>query len=78
VQIVGLNVLVLVSLVYLVQGLGVMVFYMNRASVPTIWRSLAYLFLAIQPLFLLGVAAFGLFDLWCDFRRMGNQQEKTL
>ena len=76
-QIVGLNVLLLVSLVYLVQGLGVMVFYLNRASVPPILRSLAYIFLVIQPLFLLGVAAFGLFDLWFDFRRTGNKREET-
>ena len=69
--------LLLVSLVYLVQGLGVMVFYLNRASVPPILRSLAYIFLVIQPLFLLGVAAFGLFDLWFDFRRIGNKQEET-
>jgi uncharacterized protein YybS (DUF2232 family) len=76
-QIVGLNVLLLVTFVYLVQGLGVMVFYLNRASVPPILRSLAYIFLVIQPLFLLGVAAFGLFDLWFDFRRTGNKQEEA-
>jgi uncharacterized protein YybS (DUF2232 family) len=77
-QIVGRNVLLLVGLVYLIQGLGVMVFYVNRASVPPILRSLAYIFLVIQPLFLLGVAAFGLFDLWVDFRRTGNKPEETL
>jgi uncharacterized protein YybS (DUF2232 family) len=76
-QIVGLNVLFLVSLVYLVQGLAVMVFFLNRASVPPILRSLAYILLVIQPLILLGVAAFGLFDLWFDFRRTGNKQEET-
>jgi uncharacterized protein YybS (DUF2232 family) len=76
-QIVALNVLFLVSLVYLVQGLGVLVFYVNRASVPPILRSLAYILLVIQPLLLLGVAAFGLFDLWFDFRRIGNKQEET-
>jgi uncharacterized protein YybS (DUF2232 family) len=76
-QIVGLNVLLLVSLVYLLQGLGVMAFYLNRASVPPILRSLAYILLVIQPLFLLGVAAFGLFDLWFDFRRTGNKQEEA-
>jgi uncharacterized protein YybS (DUF2232 family) len=69
---------VLVSLVYLVQGLGVMVFYMNRAAVLPIWRGLVYFLLVIQPLLLLGVAAFGLFDLWYDFRRIARQQEKTL
>jgi uncharacterized protein YybS (DUF2232 family) len=76
-RIVGLNALLLVGLVYLVQGLGIMVFYLNRASVPPLVRSLAYIFLVIQPLFLLGVAAFGLFDLWFDFRRTGNRQEET-
>jgi uncharacterized protein YybS (DUF2232 family) len=76
-QIVGLNVLFLVSLVYLLQGLAVMVFFLNRASVPPILRSLAYILLVIQPLILLGVAAFGLFDLWTDFRRTGNKQEET-
>jgi uncharacterized protein YybS (DUF2232 family) len=76
-RMVGLNALLLVSLVYLVQGLGIMMFYLNRASVPSILRSLAYIFLVIQPLLLLGVAAFGLFDLWFDFRRTGNKREET-
>jgi uncharacterized protein YybS (DUF2232 family) len=76
-RIAGLNVLLLVGLVYLLQGLGVMVFYLNRTSVPPILRGLAYVFLVIQPLFLLGVAALGLFDLWCDFRRTRNKQEET-
>ena len=74
-RIVGLNMLFLVSLVYLVQGFGVIAFYLQRASVPPILRSLAYVVLVIQPLFLLGVAAFGLFDLWFDFRRTDNKQE---
>jgi uncharacterized protein YybS (DUF2232 family) len=76
-QIVGLNMLLLVSLIYLIQGLGVMVFYLNRTSVPPILRSLTFILLVIQPLLLLGVAAFGLFDLWFDFRRIGNKQEET-
>jgi uncharacterized protein YybS (DUF2232 family) len=77
IPVVGLNMLLLLSLVYLVQGLGIMVFYLNRASVPPILRSLAYVVLIIQPLLLLGVAAFGLFDLWFDFRRIGNKQEEA-
>ena len=76
-QTVGVNVLLLVSPVYLAQGLGVMMFYLNRASVPSILRSLAYIFLVIQPLLLVGVTAFGLFDLWFDFRRTGNKREET-
>jgi len=76
-RLVGLNVLLLVSLVYLVQGLCVMAFYLHKASVHPLFRSLAYLFLVIQPLLLLGVAAFGLFDLWFDFRRLSNKREES-
>jgi uncharacterized protein YybS (DUF2232 family) len=76
-QVVGVNMLLLISPVYLVQGLGVMVFYLNRTSVPAMLRSLTYIFLVIQPLLLVGVTAFGLFDLWFDFRRTGNKREET-
>jgi uncharacterized protein YybS (DUF2232 family) len=76
-RVVGLNVLLLVSLIYLIQGLGIMVFYLNKTSVPPLFRSIAYLFLVIQPLLLLGVAAFGLFDLWFDFRRTSNKREES-
>jgi uncharacterized protein YybS (DUF2232 family) len=74
---VGQNVLLLVSLIYLVQGLGIMAFYLNRTSMPPMFRSLAYIFLLIQPILLLGVTAVGLFDLWFDFRRTGNKREET-
>jgi uncharacterized protein YybS (DUF2232 family) len=76
-RMVGMNVLLLVSLVYLVQGLGIMMFCLNKASVPSILRTLAYVFLVIQPLLLLGVAAFGLFDLWFDFRHTSDKREET-
>jgi uncharacterized protein YybS (DUF2232 family) len=76
-RIAGFNGLVLISLVYLIQGLGIMVFYLQKASVPPLFRSIAYLFLVIQPLLLLAVAAFGLFDLWFDFRRLSNKQEES-
>jgi uncharacterized protein YybS (DUF2232 family) len=76
-RLVGLNVLLLVSLAYLIQGLCIMVFYLHKASIPPLFRSIAYLFLVIQPLLLLGVAAFGLFDLWFDFRRLSNKREES-
>ncbi|MBI3325601.1 MAG: DUF2232 domain-containing protein [Nitrospinae bacterium] len=75
-QIGGLNVVLLVSFIYLVQGLAITVFYLNKGSVPAMFRVLAYLFLGIQPLLLLGVAAFGLFDLWCDFRHLRHKREE--
>jgi uncharacterized protein YybS (DUF2232 family) len=76
-QIAGLNVLLLAGLVYLIQGLGIVVFYLQKASVPPLFRSLAYAVLVLQPVLLLGVAAFGLFDLWFDFRRLRNKREES-
>lgn len=76
-QSVGLNALLLCGLVYLAQGLAILFFYLNKASVSPIFRGIAYLLLVIQPLLLLGVAAFGLFDLWFDFRRLRNKREDT-
>jgi uncharacterized protein YybS (DUF2232 family) len=73
----GLNVLLLVGLVYLIQGLGIVLFYLQKASVPPVFRGLAYVVLVLQPIFLLGVAVFGLFDLWFDFRRMRNKREES-
>jgi uncharacterized protein YybS (DUF2232 family) len=72
---VGLNILLLVSLLYLAQGLGIIVFYLHKGSVPVMWRAVVYLFLIVQPLLLLGVTAFGLFDLWGDFRRLHQKRE---
>jgi uncharacterized protein YybS (DUF2232 family) len=76
-QIAGLNVLLLAGLIYLIQGLGIVLFYLQKATVPPLFRSLAYVVLALQPVLLLGVAAFGLFDLWFDFRRMRNKREES-
>jgi len=45
--------------------------------VPPLFRSLAYVVLVLQPVLLLGVAAFGLFDLWFDFRRIRNKREES-
>jgi uncharacterized protein YybS (DUF2232 family) len=77
VQTVGLNLLLVVGCIYLIQGLAILTYYLNKIAVPPVFRSLAYIFLVIQPLLLLGVAAFGLFDLWCDFRRIRHKQEES-
>jgi uncharacterized protein YybS (DUF2232 family) len=76
-QTLGLNLLLLVGFMYLLQGLAILTYYLHKITVPPIFRSLAYIFLVIQPLLLLGVAAFGLFDLWFDFRRTRNKREES-
>lgn len=72
----GLNLLLLVGPLYMIQGVGIIVFYLRKGAVPVMFRWLAYLFFVIQPLLLLGVAALGLFDFWFDFRRLHHQKEE--
>jgi uncharacterized protein YybS (DUF2232 family) len=76
-QTLGLNLLLLVGCLYLLQGLAILTHYLHKIAVPPILRSLAYVILVIQPLLLVGVAAFGLFDLWLDFRRIHNKREES-
>jgi len=76
-QTLGLNLLLLVGLLYLLQGLAILTYSLNKMAVPLIFRCLAYIFLGLQPLLLLGVAAFGLFDLWFDFRRTRTKREES-
>lgn len=72
----GLNLVLLVGPLYMLQGAGIVVFYLRKGAVPVMFRWLAYLFFVIQPLLLLGVAALGLFDFWFDFRRLHQQKEE--
>jgi uncharacterized protein YybS (DUF2232 family) len=76
-QTLGLNLLLLVGCLYLLQGLAILTHYLHKIAVPPILRGLAYTILLIQPLLLVGVAAFGLFDLWLDFRRTRNKREES-
>ena len=68
-KIAGVNVLILCGFVYLLQGLAIMGFLFRMKRVPAWLRFLFYALLVLQQYLLLIVAAFGMFDLWVDFRR---------
>jgi uncharacterized protein YybS (DUF2232 family) len=65
---VGLNLLVPVIGLYFVEGIVVAGALVRRFRLPsTIW-AFGLLLLLLQPLAAFGVAALGLFDIWCGFR----------
>lgn len=69
-RIVGLNILIGFGMVYLFQGLSVLLFYMTRWKIPP-WGRILILFLVITQQYLALAAAFlGLFDVWFDVRRI--------
>lgn len=68
-KIAGTNVLIVCGFVYLLQGLAITGFLFRVKRVPAWLRFLFYALLVLQQYLLLIVAAFGMFDLWVDFRR---------
>ena len=70
----SLNILLVTLSLYFIQGLSITAYFFNRLPVPRFLRVLFYIILVIQPYLMAVVAAFGVFDLWCDFRTPKKQE----
>lgn len=66
---VGVNILIVCCLIYLCQGLAIAGFFFKHRKIPAIFRLLFYTLLLVQQYMLIIVIAFGLFDIWIDFRK---------
>ena len=75
--IVGMNLLILCGLIYLFQGLAIAAFFFREKRIPMMFRGLFYALLMIQQYMLIIVIAFGLFDLWVDFRKRIGEIKDT-
>lgn len=70
----ALNLLVVLVLVYFLQGLAVVLTLIARQSFAGMLRVGLYLMLLFQPYMAAVVAAIGIFDLWGDFRTPRKQE----
>lgn len=70
----ALNMLLIIVMLYLFQGMAVISALITKHSVPALVRILLYTMLIIQPYLLALVAGIGLFDLWVDFRTPKTQE----
>ena len=70
----ALNILLIISMLYLFQGMAVVAALITKHSVPVYVRVLLYAMLIIQPYLLALVAGIGIFDLWVDFRTPKTQE----
>jgi len=68
-NIVGMNLLIVCGLIYFCQGMAIAGYFFRRRKVPVILRFLFYLLILVQQYMVLVVIAFGLFDIWIDFRK---------
>jgi hypothetical protein len=65
----GINLLLVMGTVHLLQGIGVVATLFRQRRVPQFLRGTVYALIFLQQVFLLAVVAIGLFDVWFDFRR---------
>jgi uncharacterized protein YybS (DUF2232 family) len=66
----GLNLLLVLTPLYAIQGLAVLRHFLQRVAVPRLLQVLSFGLFAVQPVLLVAVACVGLSDLWIDFRKI--------
>lgn len=66
----GLNLFLVVMLVYFFQGLAVTVHILEAKKVPVFLWVLAFVLIFMQPMLIGLVIGLGVFDIWIDFRKI--------
>ncbi|MBN2397975.1 MAG: YybS family protein [Deltaproteobacteria bacterium] len=72
-RILGLNVLIVLLFIYMLQGVAIMSFFFQRKNVPVLLRVFGYFLIFAQQFLLLIVAVAGLVDTWVDFRKLAKK-----
>ena len=70
----GLNLLMVVAVLYFCQGVAVVATWFHRLGLPRLLRMIGYPLLFLNPFFFL-IITLGLMDLWLDFRRLHQPKD---
>lgn len=74
---IGLNVLMVSTLLYCFQGIAIMLFYFSKWSVPLFVRTLVYVLLFFQTFGIILLGILGVADVWLDIRRLNKAEQET-
>lgn len=74
-KILCLNLMSIMMLIYFLQGVSIVVFFVKKTNIPVILRALLYWFVFFQFPFNLLVTGIGFFDTWVDFRKRSFKQD---
>lgn len=74
---IGINLLLMASFVYLLQGLAIVSFFFQSRNISMFFRWLTYFLIAIQQILMIAIAAVGFFDIWIDFRKYFRKDQAT-
>ena len=70
----GLNLLMVVAVLYFCQGMAVVATWFHRLGLPRLLRMIGYPLLFLNPFFFV-IITLGLLDLWLDFRRLHQPKD---
>jgi uncharacterized protein YybS (DUF2232 family) len=68
IEFVALNFLIILIVLYFLQGLAILSHFFQKKGVPALLQILGYALIILEQVLALVIAAIGLFDLWGDFR----------
>ena len=66
----GLNVFLVMLLIYFIQGLSIVVNFLKARNVQVFFWFVLFILIFLQPLLIGLVAGLGVFDIWADFRKL--------
>ncbi len=72
----AINGLLILLIIYFFQGIAIVAFFLENKKAPRAIRILVYSLIGLQQLFLVLVIAMGIFDLWVDFRRIMQKENR--
>ncbi len=71
-KVLGINLLLLICLIYCFQGMAILVFYMSKWNVPIFLRTIIYLILLFQSMGAILLGILGVVDVWTDMRNLNS------
>ncbi|MCD4743697.1 MAG: YybS family protein [Desulfobacteraceae bacterium] len=74
IKIIGLNIFIVLLLIYFFQGIAIVSFFFNKKEFPSFLKFFLYTLIVIQQIFALLVIGLGFFDTWFDFRKLDLKQ----
>jgi hypothetical protein len=75
---VGMNAVILLGLVYCLQGLAITIYFMNKWNVPVLFRAFFYVMIIFQSLGTLVLLIVGIAENWVDFRKLKKKEDQQL
>jgi len=74
VKMLALNGLLVLMTIYFFAGIAIVSYFFEKKGLPRMLRIFLYSFIAIQQIALLLVVGVGLFDIWLNFRKIGQKE----